>query len=813
MKKYLKHVLPMLLIVGIIFALVFWASPVKAGKNTSIQEKSASDSDGSYTTKEEVIYANLYNNGSTNKIYVVNIFDVNKASIIKDFGDYSNVINLTSTDTITKENNMVSFYADTGRFYYQGYTNSTELPWLINIEYYLDAKAINAEDLSGQSGQLQISISTKENPFVKSDFFNNFMLQISLTLDTNKCFNIQAPEAIIANAGSNKVLTYTVLPGDEGNISLTTDITDFSMEGISINGINYNMAIDLGEINTTEFTDQLKELSDAIAKLDDGVKELSTGTSELYDGTAQMYDGLGKMTNSFSKLTDGSKELSEGADELATGSKELLDGMDELYLGIEELYDNTHAIVDGARDLANGLATLSAQNSTLSSGAQAMADAILQMANAQLSASLGASAPTLTWSNYATELGNILGVTDAMRDATKAQISSQSGLTGNELETLIYLASQESSAARDPNGAITAAATTLQTVNAASNAGGSIYEAQAALIAAGGNPLAVTNVINVLNQLVADQSGGLLTPDQVTAEQRFAAYDNTASQFTAAGVSAENTALIIVMACNDVAANSTDFNTALTNATATISLAGNVQTATAAVAAGTTTTANNAFLTNMVLVNSSTQLLAIQNLLTALMGAESFVNGLTQYTSGVSSLASGASSLHSGLAFYRSGLADLYEGSEELRNGTESFYNGVVEFNDGASSLYEGVREFEVNLKKMYVSYKELKDGTSDLNDGIQELSEGTGEMRAETANMDQKMQKEIDKKIDEMLAKYSGSDFAFQSFLSDENQNVAAVQFVIKTDGIEAAPEPTAEIPAEPELTFWQRFLNLFDL
>ena len=44
-------------------------------------------------------------------------------------------------------------------------------------------------------------------------FYENYMLQISITLDMDKSSDIQAPDAVLANAGKNKVAAYTVLPG------------------------------------------------------------------------------------------------------------------------------------------------------------------------------------------------------------------------------------------------------------------------------------------------------------------------------------------------------------------------------------------------------------------------------------------------------------------------------------------------------------------------------------------------------------------------------------------------------------------------
>ena len=53
------------------------------------------------------------------------------------------------------------------------------------------------------------------------------MLQTTLALDTSRCKNISADGATEANVGTDKQLTYTILPGSEKHISIQSDVTDF----------------------------------------------------------------------------------------------------------------------------------------------------------------------------------------------------------------------------------------------------------------------------------------------------------------------------------------------------------------------------------------------------------------------------------------------------------------------------------------------------------------------------------------------------------------------------------------------------------
>lgn len=50
-------------------------------------------------------------------------------------------------------------------------------------------------------------------------------------------------------------------------------------------------------------------------------------------------------------------------------------------------------------------------------------------------------------------------------------------------------------------------------------------------------------------------------------------------------------------------------------------------------------------------------------------------------------------------------------------------------------------------------------------------------------------------------------------SFVSEKNENVSSVQFVIKTAAVEIPEAEEADSTPEEELNFWQKMLRLFGL
>ena len=113
--------------------------------------------------KEENVYASLEEDGTVSGVYVVNEYDLEKDTKITDYGDYTEVTNLTTEDKIEKSAGGYTVEGKKGKFYYQGNLETKELPWKIQISYYLNGEKKNPKELAGESGNLEIPISVKKN--------------------------------------------------------------------------------------------------------------------------------------------------------------------------------------------------------------------------------------------------------------------------------------------------------------------------------------------------------------------------------------------------------------------------------------------------------------------------------------------------------------------------------------------------------------------------------------------------------------------------------------------------------------------------
>lgn len=287
---------------------------------------SAASSDS--TPKEEVVYIRLNGDGSVKEIHVVNIFELDTLGRIVDYGAYESLRNMTTTDELGYANETVTIDAQAGRLYYEGKLKSNVMPWNIEIHYFMDGVEYTSEEIAGKSGDLKITLRVSENEDCEGGFFDGFTLQTTVALNTKKCTNISAPGATMANVGSKKQLTYTILPGKGANIEITAKVEDFELAAISLNGIQLKMNI---EINDDTIQEKIDELLDGVDRLDKGAGILKDGATQLFEGTTALKDGAGQLVTGADALASGAGQLTNGLGTITESSQELMDGAWKVY--------------------------------------------------------------------------------------------------------------------------------------------------------------------------------------------------------------------------------------------------------------------------------------------------------------------------------------------------------------------------------------------------------------------------------------------------------------------------------------------------
>ena len=298
--------------------------------------------------KEEVIYIMTDASGKVTDTETVNIF---AGGNITDYGDYSAVKILNTTDKINKNGNRITFSSNAERVYYQGTMKNTEIPWNISVRYFLDGKEYSAKDIAGKSGALEIHFSVSKNENCKGSFYENYALQASFTLDTDLCKSIVSDGATVANVGSNKQLTYTVLPGKGIETVIKADVTDFEMDAAAINGVRLNMNF---EVDDSVLTDKVNELVSATDELNSGAKDVRDGTGKLNSAAEALNGKVGELNSGVAALTGGAGELYSGLTDITAKNGQLTAAAYTAYEGL----CNAAAAALNSQLTANGMSAV-----------------------------------------------------------------------------------------------------------------------------------------------------------------------------------------------------------------------------------------------------------------------------------------------------------------------------------------------------------------------------------------------------------------------------------------------------------------------
>lgn len=605
------------------------------------------------TEKEEVVYINLGSDGTVKEINVVNILDGNTAGEMIDYGNYLDVRNMTTTDGIDCSGDTITIFSSAEKLYYEGKLESTVMPWEIQIRYFLDGKEYPAEEIAGKSGELKITISITQNPKYQGDFYDNYALQASLSLDTDHCKKIAAPDATIANVGSDKQLTYTILPGKGADIEITAEVSEFEMDGISINGIPLNLNV---EVDDDELMEQVTELLDAISQLDDGAAELHDGVADLQDGAqSELKSGVNDLKDGAGKLYDGAASLKDGGSSLQNGAADLKNGANALDEGI-------HSLNNGIGQIQDALNTLNQQSPELVNGSAAFQAALSQLQGALSGVSFATedlSALTDASSAIKSGIDDLVNGITALQDnisfdAYKA-VMSQNGLDIDGLRQ------KNESAIHNLEGLIQSLPLQMEILK---NAGidTSEIESQASQLSDLISLLAANNAgIGGTESYLQTVHSGLSSLIQGTSalQGSYAAFDGKIGE--------------LADKIGGLAYQMSELSSAVNTL---VSEYGKLD-----------------------------------------QGINGYTTAVAQIVAGYSQITDGAAQLVTGSSALKTGSESLYSGTGELLSGIVEIYDGTGTLKDGTGTLDEGVAELLSGIAQLYDGSDELRDGTSTMRE------------------------------------------------------------------------------------------------
>lgn len=762
---------------------MLWKSSIVALALTVGMSSSVFASNEDYE-KDESVYVVLNSDGSVDNTTVTEwLHSDNELSHVVDKSNLTNIKNISSDETPTIDGDNLIWESTANDIYYQG-NSDKPLPFSMDVTYMLDGVAINANDLAGKSGELQIHIKLK-NDSVTTQTVDGKTINVSplfpivmiVNMPLEQFSNVNVDHGAIVSEGKNQIITMTTILGldnaidgmdvsqlDEIKDKLVTEFTitatvdTMDVPSIMLASATSNSSTSVDNVDMSELTNGINDLKDATAQILDGTVQLKDANIELNDKMGEFQgkvgefkDGVNQVESGSKKLSEGSKALSEGIVSLQTQMNTLvtqLSGMNLSQMG--DLLTLVGGTMESLKDVPDQLAAMQSQLNTAagelakveeSINQQMTFDVIKAQVNAPQESLGGVSAPKAL----------IEGVKQPIINAIDAVTAPEINAPTVDLTNL--LSETVSSSAAINEEAI-----------------------KQALLENGISEDKIDGVMNTIKNNVSS------TPS----------YDvTTINQAVSQGIASQ---------MPNVAELVSNLKTQLTNGIST-SLDGNVDTVANA-------------MTNVGLSVAKTEAHLVQESLNTKMGEmngmitqanalltkmTTTVNGILEKTKDIDFAKIGE--LGNKLPAASAGIQQLVDGGKQLNTGANDLHDGIVKLQDATNKIV---------------------DATNQFKDATQKLAESTGELNDGVTRFSQEGIDELDSKVNDAIGELDNAMDIVNTYLDESNiytgygDSVDGIQpsfkVIMKTKEVTYEPqEATVSETSVESTSFWQRVVDLF--
>ena len=312
-------------------------------------------------------------------------------------------------------------------------TDISDIPFSMDISYFLDGEEVTADELAGASGSLRIRFDYRNDSETTVNVDGKeistivpFAFITVVLLPQDRFSNVEVTNGGVSSLGDDTAAYGLAIPGLEEQLNLQAVRDELKAVGdkldedeteneetdedetlfadyVEITADTVNCKIEFSATIVTNglFKDaedeDIDEIDDAIKSLWDfgGVGgDLADGVNELYDGALEFGDGLDSYVSGVGSLADGASQLAQGADALSSQGQTLNDGAASLAEGLAALESQIAQIsgtVPGMEELAGYVSQMAAGASQLQSGVEAYTGAVSQVSEGASSLSNGAS--------------------------------------------------------------------------------------------------------------------------------------------------------------------------------------------------------------------------------------------------------------------------------------------------------------------------------------------------------------------------------------------------------------------------------------
>lgn len=611
--------------------------------------------------KDESVYVKADASGKVNETTVTEWLKNPNNGKTEDVTELQNVENVKGDETYTTDSEgSVSWKSEGKDIYYQG-TTDKELPVDVEITYTLDGKKVEAKDLKGKDGKLEMKVQytnqSKETVDVSGEsveMYTPFAMVTAMMLPNDEYTNVTIDHGKIVSDGDKNIVVGLGFPGLEENLNLEGKDIDIDIpDSFTITADVKNASV--GPTMTVASSDVLEQFGldeiDSFDDLSDSVGELENAAEQLTDGSAKAADGSSALADGSNTLATGAGTLADGTSALATGVKTLADGVNTLNSKSGDLTKGVSDLASGVNDYTGGVSDLADGSSKVSAGAESLKNG-LETAQTGIE-------------GLAAGVGTLRG-----------------GFEGDDTQN-------------NP-GANNLANGTVQAIGATSTA--------------------IDNLAALIKDMAGNQGA---VQAQATINGKDQAVEAAVNQLVSAGIVTEENKESCAAAIRTAVNDHISAEAKVTSEKASADPTGAIEAAKTAV--GTASAYAAGLQTNVGVLYEGTK--TVQSGVEDLKkGNSQLAAGAKDLADGTSALASGASTLNDKSGLLVAGTSKLKEGGNQLATGVGQLAAGASAAVTGAGEVAKGAGALKTGADALADGAGTLADGNKTLADGMEEF-------------------------------------------------------------------------------------------
>lgn len=611
--------------------------------------------------KDESVYVKADASGKVNETTVTEWLKNPNNGKTEDVTELQNMENVKGDETYTTDSEgSVSWKSEGKDIYYQG-TTDKELPVDVEITYTLDGKKVEAKDLKGKDGKLEMKVQytnqSKETVDVSGEsveMYTPFAMVTAMMLPNDEYTNVTIDHGKIVSDGDKNIVVGLGFPGMEENLNLEGKDIDIDIpDSFTITADVKNASV--GPTMTVASSDVLEQFGldeiDSFDDLSDSVGELENAAEQLTDGSA--------------KAADGSSALADGSNTLATGAGTLADGTSALVTGVKTLADGVNTLNSKSGDLTKGVSDLATGVNDYTGGVSALSDGSSKV-------SAGAEGLKKGLETAQTGIGDLASGVGTLK----------SGFEGNDTE--------------ENPGANNLANGTVQAIGATSTA--------------------IDNLAALIKDMAGNQGA---VQAQATINGKDQAVEAAVNQLVSAGIVTEENKESCAAAIRTAVNDHISAEAKVTSEKASVNPTEAIKAAKTAVGTASTYAAGLQKNVGALYEGTKTVQGGVEDLK---KGNSQLAAGAKDLADGTSALASGTSTLNDKSSLLVAGTSKLKEGGNQLAAGVGQLAAGASSAATGAGEVAKGAGALKTGADTLADGAGTLADGNKTLADGMAEF-------------------------------------------------------------------------------------------